>query len=374
MMEYEDNDDDYRQIAYDNCIEASNEDTNLTTIHEGIDEIIHRAKIERFVKKVMSTKRLAFDVKQNGELWLMPLSRYYSDMHMMLSAYDKRYEGTPEVNVFFKACYELGFLGQPTAQTFIYESPRAYCGTKRYAEWFNDLIERIRKLCSKGWYKKKIRQHERRRKKRLAAALQWEHRLFAGKSRHLMMFLTLGYKREYRDEVTLEQFQADLDHLLNNRRSNGLLNGIKEYVWHREEGNYTGLHVHILIAYDGGRKGDMSISKDICEYWEMVITRGKGHAHSANLYRRNRVKKGQVDCLGQVDQSHDITREAIRSEILPYLSKSDQLLKKKTSRFRTFGMSQPPEPSGKGRPRKKREIEREVPQHAKRGGNEIISQ
>lgn len=351
-MDFNDNYDDYEQLAYDNYIEVSGDDKSLVTIHDGLDELTHRVKIERFVHKVLHTKRLAYDVKSNGELWSLSLSRFYSDMHMMLSAYDERFEGTPQVDVFFKACKELGILGQPSPFRFGSESPKVYCGAKRNAEWFNALIERIRKLCSQGWYKKNQRQHERRRQKRLATALQWERRLFDGKSRHLMMFLTLGYQRQYRDQITLEQFQADMNTLLNNRRSNGLLGGIKEYIWHREEGDYTGLHVHILIAYDGERKGDMFISKKICDYWETVITKGRGHAHTANLYRRNRVGSGQVDCLGQVDQGHDITREAIRSEILPYLAKSDQLLKRKTSRFRTFGMSQPAEHSGMGRKRK----------------------
>lgn len=348
-----DNTDAYWQLDFNHNIERSSDIDNLTIIHDGFTRITHRAMIEKFVRKVLNTKKLAFDV--NGDL-VFPesnaLPNYYRDVDVMLSAYDERYEGTPQVDVFFKACKDLGFLDSGAPFRFRDEKPEWYCGPKRNAEWFNALIERIRKLCGKGWYKKRVRQDERRRLQRLAAAMQWEQRLFDGRFRHLMMFITLQYKPQYRDEVTPEQVQEDLGRLLNNRRSNGLLRGIKEFIWHIEESDKTGLHVHILIAYDGESKRDMSISQSICRYWVNVITQGRGHAHTANLYRNSQKRKQQVDCLGLVCHDDDEKRDALRQRLLTYMAKANQLLKRKTCRFRTFGMSQPPEHSGKGRKRK----------------------
>jgi hypothetical protein len=352
-MDYDDNEDAYWQSEFGNTIERNSDTDKPDTIHDGFGELTHRATIEKFVNQALRGNRPAFELKRSGELVFLPLSKYYALLGMMLSAYDDRYVGTPQVDAFFLAGKELGFLDQPSPFRLSSESPRQYCGTKRNAEWFNLLIDRVRSICSKGWYTKKIQRHKRRVMARLASGMKWEQDLFKGRSRHLMLFLTLGYKRSYRDEVTIEDFQADLNRLLNNRRSNGLLGGIKEYIWHREEGAKTGLHVHILIAYNDdrkkGSKGDMSISKEICDYWDTVITNGRGQAHSENLYRSCKEQRGQVDCLGQVDRGDDKKRSELRRRVIAYLVKADQLLKRKTSRFNSFGMSHPPEHSGKGK-------------------------
>lgn len=349
----------YQQLDFDINIELSTGEHQPTIIHEAYGTLSALAWVEQFVKASINSKSLPDFTQHNkdnrGATKRRSLTDYYALLNTMTGAYDERYFYSPRVEVFFQACKSLGLI----TQAFRFERnplEQDFVTGQSYLDTYNALIERIRELCSKSKFKNKLKEHERSVRRRGAKAMMWEHKLFNWKSRHLLMPLTLEYKPEFRCRVTPELIQEHLQRLLTNRRCNGLLNGIKHYVWRIEEGDKVGLHIHILVAYDGQSHQDMAISRSICTYWETVITEGMGYARSSSMYKNTSKLRTFGAAAGQID-SHDHAKRQTLRGALRYLVKADQFLKKKKGRrFKTFGMSQPPEPSGMGRPRMKAKL------------------
>jgi hypothetical protein len=153
----------------------------------------------------------------------------------------------------------------------------------------------------------------------------------------------LSYREEWRHAITLDTLRQHRDHLLNNRRCNELLQGIDGYVWKIEEGqNSGGLHLHVLIFYDGARRGDVVIAQAIGDYWVSVVTGGRGAYWNSNADKEWHARYGHGIGTGQIDRFQDEKRESLRKN-LRYLAKNDQhVTTRKNPHCRTFGTSQLP--------------------------------
>lgn len=167
--------------------------------------------------------------------------------------------------------------------------------------------------------------------------------MYDWRSRHLILVLTLSYKPAFRHLVTLDLLRQHRDHLLNNRRCNELLRGIKGYEWTIEEGqNSGGLHLHVIIFYDGKHRADIHIAKSIGEYWVNVITKGMGEYWNSNAKKEWHAQYGHGVGSGQIDRNDYVKREALRKNLL-YLAKDEQhVTGKKDPHLRLFGTSQLP--------------------------------
>lgn len=110
----------------------------------------------------------------------------------------------------------------------------------------------------------------------LDRGIRLERHVYEKRSRYLILFLTLNYKPEYRDDVTIDDLRSHRGRLLRNIECNSLLKGIEAYIWKIEEGPKSGLHIHLLIFYSGSHRADAYIAQRIGEYWETVATRGVG--------------------------------------------------------------------------------------------------
>lgn len=175
-------------------------------------------------------------------------------------------------------------------------------------------------------------------------ALALEEAMFDWKSRHLILILTLSYKEEWRPFINLEQLQRDRDTFLNNARYNTLLQGINGYIWKIEEGEHLGgLHMHMVIFYDGTHRADIYTAKLIGEYWENVVTRGRGDYWNSNADKDKFERGLWGNCTGQIDRSDLVKRESLRTYLRQYIAKDDQHVSTRTNlHTRTFGSSQFP--------------------------------
>ncbi len=171
--------------------------------------------------------------------------------------------------------------------------------------------------------------------------VQFEERMFEKRSRYLMLFLTLNYKPEYRDDITLDDIRRHRDRLLKNTEYNSLLKGIEGYIWKIEEGREAGLHIHMLIFYSGASRADVHIAQSIGEYWESVATRGLGAYWNSNGDKDSLRRRGLGLGVGQVNRKDDSKRLAIHG-IIRYLAKSAQAVTERAPHVRTFGISELP--------------------------------
>lgn len=159
----------------------------------------------------------------------------------------------------------------------------------------------------------------------LDRGIRLERHVYEKRSRYLILFLTLNYKPEYRDDVTIDDLRSHRGRLLRNIECNSLLKGIEAYIWKIEEGPKSGLHIHLLIFYSGSHRADAYIAQRIGEYWETVATRGVGaywSSHSSSEKARI-VARGLDLGVGQIDRNDTRGREAIRT-IIRYLAQPGQ--------------------------------------------------
>jgi hypothetical protein len=222
-----------------------------------------------------------------------------------------------------------------------------------YVDIFNELISEIRHRCRQSKFKTRLKRHERNVRRRRGKAFMWLRSLYEARSRYLFLVLNLSYREDIRKQVTPEIIQADLHHLFNNRRNNGLLRGIQAYICKIEEGEKSGLHAHVLIAYKASHRDDIDRTESIGNYWRDVVTQGRGRYWNSNRYKKRHEKLGHGDGTGTIDHYNIPKRVALLKNVA-YLCKADQYLKSKTAKFKTFWISKPTEKkdSALGRPRK----------------------
>ncbi|MBY8605346.1 inovirus Gp2 family protein [Burkholderia arboris] len=129
-----------------------------------------------------------------------------------------------------------------------------------------------------------------------------------------------------------------------------MLRGIVDYIWKLEEGDESGLHLHVLIFYTADSCRDVYIAKLIGEYW-VKVTEGKGQYWNSNANKIFHEKYGHGVGTGEINWDNDAKREALRENIR-YMTKADQFLKMKYGEHcRLFGTSQVKEKEKPGRPR-----------------------
>ena len=128
---------------------------------------------------------------------------------------------------------------------------------------------------------------------------------------------------------------------LNSRRCNQLLQEINGYVWKIEEGqNSGGLHLHVVLFYDGKHRADIFIAQRIGEYWANEVTQGMGGYRNSNADKDWHERYGHGVGTGQIDRKNEAKREALRQNLL-YLAKDDQHVSTRLNPHeRTFGTSQ----------------------------------
>lgn len=186
----------------------------------------------------------------------------------------------------------------------------------------------------------RVRKAETARSRRnRRAGLEFEERMFSRRSRYLMLFLTLNYKLQYRDDVTLGTIQRHRDRFLDYMESDDhpLLGEICGLIWKLEEGQRSGgLHLHFLIFYSGKRRGDVLIARQIGEYWSDRITRGWGNYRNSNA-EKDRLNYRWGVGIGQVNRDRDLKRDSLQLFIENYMAKSNQVPSARTKDDKLFG-------------------------------------
>jgi len=168
--------------------------------------------------------------------------------------------------------------------------------------------------------------------------IELERRAYERRSRYLIIFLTLNYKPEYREDITIDDLRRHRNRLFKNIECNELLGGINAYIWKIEEGPTSGLHIHLLIFYSGNHRADIQIAQRIGEYWERVATRGLGAYWSSNGEKDRLAERGLDIGVGRIDRNDIRGREAIR-KIIRYLAQPGQEMDDLPWHGRTFGTS-----------------------------------
>jgi len=323
----------------------------------------HLYMIEKFIKDIETGWKGGFieeasrygGVKRYREKYLD--QRYYRLMNGWIWRYSDLYRYSTRVEVFYDVCREMNLLDHLDKRPFHFGDPNEtdmYCGI-RYMDWFSALIEQIQVRCQSREFKERERLRMINAKRNEENVLAMEEEMFSEecKSRWLVLSLTLKYKPKYRRWITPKTIKIQRDKLFSSRRSNKLTAGIKNYVCRIEQGEDTGLHLHVVLFYLAESNRDESIAKLIGEYWENEVTEGKGEYWSSNdgWLKKRYEKRGHGIGVGQINWNDHEKRKSLRMNLI-YLAKAEQYLMIKTGEdMRTFTMGYVPKKEKPGRPR-----------------------
>ncbi|MDR5778097.1 inovirus-type Gp2 protein [Caballeronia sp. LZ065] len=266
-------------------------------------------------------------------------------------AFNERYIYSLHVLALCEAFKALGL--HPSTFTFGDPGSLEHKSGKAHGEVFNEVIAKLGEILGTSRFRERLRVRVRGAKRNQERALTIEQQVFETKSRHLVLMLHFGFQEKYRHKITLEQIQKHREKFFNNRRTNRLLRGIVDYIWTLEEGDETGLHLHVLIFYraDDVRR-DVLIARLIGEYWENVVTKGEGQYWNSNADKWFHEKYGHGVGTGEINWDDHDKRKALRKNI-QYMTKADQFLKMKYGeQCHVFGTSQAKAKKKAGRPRK----------------------
>ncbi|KAE8760848.1 inovirus Gp2 family protein [Paraburkholderia madseniana] len=315
------------------------------------------ADMEALVREIEFSKGgVGFTWERDGKNRLVPIAtslgkRYFSDVMVFfeLYAFAERYVFSPHVEALCEAFAALEL--HPSFFPFRGNLPDPGTG-KTPLQLFNDVLAKVAEIVGSSKFREQLRVRRRNAERNEAKGLAIEQQVFANRSRQLVLMLHFGYEEKHRSSVTLEEIQQHRKKFFNNCRTNKLLRGIVDYIWKIEEGEESGLHLHMLIFYSADSCRDVHIAKQIGEYW-VKVTGGKGRYWNSNANKLFHEKYGHGIGTGEINWDDDAKREALRTNIR-YMAKADQFLKARLDGCHLFGTSQVKDKKKIGRPRSKK--------------------
>ncbi|CAJ7616855.1 Protein of uncharacterised function (DUF3296) [Burkholderia pseudomallei] len=300
---------------------------------------------------------VGFEIKTNerGRLTITPKAetqtvRYFHYLKVFFMNHAKREHCvfSPHVQAIIEAWDAVGL--QPYSFRFREPGSSEPGMGKTHGEIFNEVVAKVSEIVASSAFKERVRVRKRNAERNEAKGLAIEQRVFENRSRQLVLMLHFGFQEKYRSKVTFQEIQKYRKKFFNNCRTNKLLRGIVDYIWKLEEGDESGLHLHVLIFYTADSCRDVYIAKLIGEYW-VKVTNEKGQYWNSNADKWFHEKYGHGVGTGEINWDDDAKREALRENIR-YMTKADQFLKMKYGeRSRLFGTSQVEERKKSGRPR-----------------------
>ena len=155
--------------------------------------------------------------------------------------------------------------------------------------------------------------------KRLSSTRKYIYDLLEVYSKINIVRIDVAYKKPYSDIITLDEAYADLNHILNNTRSNKTIFGhMVGYIIKREYTVDRGMHFHTVFIFDGQKmQKDVYKAEQIGEYW-MKVTNNRGSYHNCNRNNYNNQGTGIVNY-------YDYEKiDVLKKYVLPYLCKTEQ--------------------------------------------------
>ncbi|WP_319243981.1 inovirus-type Gp2 protein [uncultured Propionivibrio sp.] len=313
--------------------------------------------IERFVADVIADHQPGIQIREgrHGKLEFLqsPIAkRYYRSMNEYLARYQPGVFYSPLLDLFYESCRELGILAYRFDPLMSIDP-----FVLMYVDKFNQLLERIREKGSTREFKKKLSSNFGKRFGKFLGLVEYVDALFDRvRSRLIVIRLELKYHPEKAKEMVPGQAQKDLKHLFRNMRSKpSLFDDRVGCIWKMEYGDYGGEHFHLFLFFTNDRmQNDCHRGMAIGEYWEHVITGGRGTYFNCNSpENKNKFDGYGLLAIGRVEYSDDRKRYNLLT-LLAYVCKEEQAVRvkpKKTSRSNDRGEMPGESAARRGRPR-----------------------
>jgi hypothetical protein len=161
----------------------------------------------------------------------------------------------------------------------------------------------------------------------------------------LVLRLDLTYRKDvdtqflHEVEIREKYWQAlqDREHLFRNTRSNSIFDNMVGYIWKLEPGELKDWHYHFFFLFNGSQvREDISRADMIGEYWQKVITQGRGIYYNCNAHK-DKYKRCGIGMINHYDMELIAN---LKNEAAPYLAKTGDYMsvcKQDIDIGRTFG-------------------------------------
>lgn len=308
--------------------------------------------LEKAAKRLASSKgpMYTLEIDRNGrEVYRgTELSHYARTLRSFIGLYKNNVSYSPYIQLFFDAVEKLWLWDE------MFTSPGASSamGGKKVAQRLNDFVETMQQEARTERFKKSVKQRQENSTRKLKSARTYVAKLFAWRSRLLVLRVDLEYRTDLDPPVTISQARKDLKRLWDNRLKNKLFDHMGGYIWSLEFGGRgRGYHFHVAFFFDGARvQNDPYIARQIGEYWVKTVTKGRGAYHNCNRDKASYSRLNRLG-IGRIERDELEKRQNL-DLVVQYMTKKDYCLKPDFDSGRVFGKggSPPVNTSGVGRP------------------------
>ncbi|MDY4315667.1 inovirus-type Gp2 protein [Pectobacterium actinidiae] len=216
----------------------------------------------------------------------------------------------------------------------IYNGKLVHPNETETARKLNQLITEYRCIINSNAFRQENRKYHRASVKNLRGVNSYINHLFSRYARLLVVRLDLSWGKQFAKEMTAEQAKKQRQHLFRNMKKNALFKHVLGVIWKLEYGKDKGFHYHMLFFLDGNKaRCDINISRQFGEYWQNIITEGKGMFFNCNA----RIAQYEKPGIGMVRYTDADKREGLMQAV-KYLTKIDTFARLALpGNARTFG-------------------------------------
>lgn len=276
----------------------------------------------------------------SGEYDCSPLAHQYfpqlAGFIEVVKMLSPKYEYDEHITVFTRCSESMGLLTEDLSQWGVPSiwkaslAPFDQLGYPNAGVLYNALVVNIRNAWTPD-VQKKARERQRNAQKRADEYCAYADALFDDCVRQVVLRIDLLYKKELFDCVDIHDAVRDLDHMLANQRNNRIFKFLKGYIAKFEYGVEKGIHIHLILFFDGSKRNNAShihLAKQIGEYWVHTITKGRGAYWNCNAKDAYFEKLG-IRGIGVINAQETSLRDNLKQNVIGYLCKTEQFMKPK---------------------------------------------
>lgn len=290
-------------------------------------------QIEELVKSIENTSEPAFYITEstNGheQVAFSTLSERFWNIQQLINIYTDRHDYSEHLQVFWKACNEVGLEHSPAGPVCLDPNGFYYLSFHRS---MNELVNRIRQLTREPGYRRKASDRSYQARVRATDVEIYVREVLNRYSRTVVVRIDLHYLEMVDPLLRIENLCGDLATLIRARERNPIFEHETGYIWSIEQGKDKGFHIHTAFFFNSAYVySDWHKAREIGELWQQ-ITGGRGYFFNCNAEKPKYTNLG-IGTIKRADtQACDNVVNTMR-----YLAKEEQHLRIKPIRARTFG-------------------------------------
>lgn len=295
-------------------------------------------QIEDLVKTIENTNDPNFYNSEStpGHEHIEPssLSVRIFTIQQLLNTYTNHYEYSEHLQLFWRACSEVGFELNPAGPVCLDPTGFYYLS---FHSSMNELANRVRQLTREPRYRRKASDRSYQSRQRAMDVENYARSVLNRYSRTVVVRVDLHYLEIVDPLLRIEDLFRDLATLIRSRERNPIFEYETGYIWSVEQGKNKGFHIHTAFFFNSAHVySDWHMAQEIGALWEK-ITGGRGYSFNCNADKQKYTKLG----IGTIKRADTQACENVVNT-MRYLAKEEQHLRIKPIRARTFGMGHLP--------------------------------